>query len=166
MKNLVFFGSLRSPELLKIVIGKDLKHLNIYEAKILNSKLFKVKNENFPYLKYSNLIKDLIQCTYIEGFTVEDFERILFYESVEYKLSKITICLGDKNKETFYFELIKKHKTNKLWVFDKWKIKYEKFTCIAAKDWMTLFSQYKNTPNEAEIYWQEILLKASKKINQ
>ena len=165
MKTLVFFGSLRSNKLLRIVIGNNLNHLRIYEAKILNSKLYKVKNENFPYLMRSNSVKSLTQCTYIEGFTKEDFQRILFYESIEYKLRKIKISLKNIEKETYYFELIKKHKTNELWDFDKWKIKYEIFSCIAAKDWMSLFTEYKYKPVKAEIYWQKMLLKANKQIN-
>ena len=166
MKTLVFFGSLRSNKLLRIVIGNNLNHLRIYEAKILNSKLYKVKNENFPYLHRANKIKDSTICTYIEGLTKKNFERILFYESIEYRLSKINISLKNINLETYFFELIKKHKTCKIWEFDKWKINYEKFSCIAAKDWMSLFPEYKNKPEKAEIFWQNMLFKAKKKINK
>jgi len=165
MKTLVFFGSLRSIELLKIVIGRDINHLSIYDAKIFNTKLYKVKNENFPYLKYSDSINDFTQCVYIEKFSKEDFKRIIFYESIEYKLSKIMISLNNINKETYYFELIKKKKTSKPWEFDKWRIKYEKFSCIAASDWMSLFPKYKHIPAEAEKFWQEMLFKANEKIN-
>ena len=166
MNSLVFFGSLRSKNLLKVVIGNSLNHLEFYNAKIYSSKLFKVKNENFPYLQKTNITNDFANCTYIKGLTTKDFEKILFYESIEYKINKITINIDKKNIDTYFFELIKKNKTSELWFFDKWKILYEEFSCIAAKEWMKLFSKYKDNPGDAEIYWQKMLISAKKQVSK
>ena len=166
MNSLVFFGSLRSKKLLKIVIESDLNHLKFFTGKIHKSKLYKVKNENFPYLENTNLNNDVVNCTYILGLSKKNIAKILFYESIEYKISKIIIYLNKEVIKTHYFELIKKHKTSELWFYDKWKDSCEEYSCIAAKEWMKLFKEYKNNPEEAEIYWQKMLDKAEIEINK
>ena len=166
MKSLVFFGSLRSEKLLKVVLKKnDLEYLKIYNGKIFNSKLYKVKNENFPYLVKTNFAKDATNCIYIENLTSTDFKKILFYESIEYRISKITIKINTKNIFSNYFELIKKHKTSIEWSYEKWQPQFENYSCNAAKEWMFLFKKYKNNPKEAENYWKKILIDSKKNIN-
>ena len=165
MNSLVFFGSLRSKKLLKIIINNDLNHLIFHKAKIFKSKLFKVKNENFPYLEKINSNKLFVECTYIVGLTQNDLDKIIFYESIEYKLNKIIISINEKNIETNFFELIKKNKTYDLWLFEKWQKEFEDFSCIAAKEWMLLFEEYKNKPDKAEIFWEKMLNNADKQIN-
>ena len=163
MKSLVFFGSLRSIKLLKVVLEKNnLDYLKIYNGKIFNSKLYKVKNENFPYLVKTNIIKDVTNCIYIENLTNLDFKKILFYESIEYKISKITIKIERGNTVSNYFELIKKNKTSIKWFYEEWQIQYEDWSCIAARKWMLLFNKYHNNPKEAENYWQKILTDSKK----
>ena len=164
MDSLVFFGSLRSKKLFKIIIGNELNHLEFYYAKIFKAKLFKVKNENFPYLEKSELKKDYINCLYVRGLTKENFEKIIFYESIEYRLNAINILLNNKIIKTNYFELIKKNKSKEPWIFKDWLIKYENISCIAAKEWMTLFNKFKNNPEKAETYWGKMLLNAKNKI--
>lgn len=166
MKSLVFFGSLKSKKLLQAVIGINLEHLKFFNAKIYNSKLYKVKNENFPYLEKTNSNYDIVECTYIEGLFDQDFEKILFYESIEYKISEIEILLDKKKIKSNFFELIKKNKTSELWFYDKWKVLFEELSCIAAKKWMLLFDRYKNNPEKAEVYWQKMLEKAKKEIHR
>ena len=166
MNSLLFFGTLRSKKLLKSVIGRDLNHLKFSKIKLTKSKLFKVENENFPYLEKTNSYKDFINCTYIEGLIKKDFEKILFYESIEYKLSSINLVINEIIVETHFFELINKNITSELWSFNKWKIKYEVFSCIAAEEWMTLFNKYKNNPEKAELYWDKILENAKIRIKE
>ena len=72
MDSLVFFGSLRSKKLLKIVIESDLNHLEFFDAKIFGSKLYKVKDENFPFLQRTDSSNDFIDCTYIKGLTKDN----------------------------------------------------------------------------------------------
>ena len=160
MNSLIFFGSLRSKKLLKTVIGSNLKHLQFFEGKIYNAKLYTVKNENFPYLEKTESSNDIVNCTYIKGLLGEDFKKIFFYESIEYKISKITIYSNKKNIKTEYFELIKKNKTSKLWFYNVWKNSFEDLSCIAAKEWMKLYNNYKNNPENAEVYWKKILREA------
>ena len=162
MNSLVFFGSLRSKELLKVIIDNNLEHLKFYNAKIFRARLFKVNNENFPYLEKTNSNIDFVNCTYITGLMSIDLEKILFYESIEYKINPITINLDNININTFFFDLKKKNKTNEKWNFEEWQIEFEKISCIAAKSWMSLFNKYKSDPGKAEIYWQKILEEAKK----
>ena len=166
MDSLVFFGSLRSKKLLKIVIESDLSHLEFFDAKIFGSKLYKVKDENFPFLQRTDSSNDFIDCTYIKGLTKENFEKIMFYESVEYEINQITISVDKKNIKTNYFKLIKKNKSSELWFFENWERLFEKFSCIAAKQWMLLFLKYKDNPIDAEFFWQEMLEKAKEEVNK
>ena len=165
MHSLVFFGSLRSKKLLKIVIGKDIvDYLKFNNAKAKKSKLFKVKNENFPYLEKSNRKEDKVICTFVEDLKKIKLKKIIFYESIEYKLSKINLKKKKKEIETNYFELIKKNKSTENWSYKLWKFKFEKLSCIAAIKWMSLFNKYKDNPGDAEVYWQKILTESSKEI--
>lgn len=166
MDSLIFFGSLRSKKLLKTVIGSDLNHLKFVDAKIYKSKLYKVKNENFPYLEKTESNTDFVNCTYINNLTKENIEKIFFYESIEYRISQIIISLNNENIKTHFFELIKKNKTSELWLFEKWKKSFEEFSCIAAKEWMELFIEYKHKPGDAEVYWQKMLEDAKVEINK
>jgi hypothetical protein len=166
MDSLVFFGSLRSKKLLKNIIKCELDHLIFHDAKILKTKLFKVKNENFPYLEKMNSNNNIVNCTYIKGFTEQDLKRIIFYESIEYKISKINIVFDKKIVETNFFELIKKHKTLEEWSFNRWQIEFEELSCIAAKEWMSLYEEYKNDSSRAEVYWQKMIKNAKIKIKE
>ena len=166
MDSLVFFGSLRSKKLLQTVIGSNLNHLKFFNGRIHKSKLYTVKNENFPYLEKTSSNNNVVNCTYIEGLSKENFSKILFYESIEYKLSKIIISLDKKIVKTQFFELIKKNKTSQLWFYDRWRDLFEEHSCIAAKKWMLLFEEYKNKPEKAEVYWKKMLNNAKKEINK
>ena len=157
MKSLIFFGSLRSKKLLKIILDRKLDNLNISLGKIPNCELLKVYRENFPYLEKSKNKKNYILCNFVEGLTNLDFKKILFYESIEYKLNPIQVIVNKKKINTHYFKLIKKNKTKTKWSYIKWKNQHEVFSCRAAKLWMLLFDQYKNKPLEAEVYWQSML---------
>ena len=159
MKSLIFFGSLRSKKLLQIILDRDIKNLNIQIGRIPKYELLKVYRENFPYLSKTKNKKSYVFFSFVKGLTNKDFKKILFYESIEYKLNKIKIVINNKDINTHYFKLIKNNKTNTKWSYEKWKSEYEIFSCEAAKLWMSLFDEFKNKPEEAEKYWSKMLKK-------
>ena len=89
-----------------------------------------------------------------------DFDRILFYESIEYELKHIDIIINNKLIKSSFFSLRLDHSTNEQWSYELWLKNHEKLSIKAAKKWMLLFNEYKNQPGNAEKYWQEMLNQA------
>ena len=58
MKNLVFFGSLRSKRLLHAVLERNIDDLKFNKGIIHNCILLRVKNENFPFARFTNNLTD------------------------------------------------------------------------------------------------------------
>ena len=107
MVDIVFFGSLRSVKLLEVVISKKIITRDFEKARIINSKLFRVKNENFPYLIKTKSKKDIVNCLVIKNLNDLDFNKIKFYESVEYTLDKIEVNINNSIQKYNYFKFIK-----------------------------------------------------------
>ena len=166
MTDLVFFGSLRSIRLLEIIINKKINPKKLEYAFIKKAKLFRVKNENFPYLiRTKNLIEE-VRCLVVRNLDNEDFSKIQFYESVEYKLDKIKLEINKTIKKYNYFKFIKKNITDEEWVYEEWKKKFEETNCKAALLWMKLYDEYKESPGEAEKFWPDMQKQAADKINK
>ena len=166
MTELVFFGSLRSVKLLEAVIDKKIDPKNIENAIIKNVKLFRVKNENFPYLIDTKNINDTINCIVIKNLNGLDIDKIQFYESVEYKLDIIEIEINNIIKKYNYFKYIKKNITGEKWIYEDWQKKFEESNCKAALLWMKLYDQYKENPGKAEKFWPDMQRKADDEINK
>ena len=161
MVDIVFFGSLRSVKLLEVVISKKIIPRNFEEARIINSKLFRVKNENFPYLIKTKSNNDIINCLVIKNLNDLDFNKIKFYESVEYKLDEIEVQIKHSIQKYNYFKFIKKNITDEEWIYEEWQKKFEESNCKAAFLWMKLYNKYKENPGEAEKFWSDM----QKKVN-
>ena len=164
MKNLVFFGSLRSKRLLQAVLERNIEDLKFNKGIIYNCILLRVKNENFPFARFTNNFTDMSECLYVNGLTHNDFEKILFYESIEYELKNIEIIVNKKIIKTNYFSLKLDHSTNELWSYESWLKNHEKLSINAAIKWMSLFDKYKDQPENAEKYWQKMLNQAKDEI--
>ena len=161
MVDIVFFGSLRSVKLLEVVISKKIIPRDFEEARIINSKLFRVKNENFPYLIKTKSKKDIVNCVVIKNLNDLDFNKIKFYESVEYTLDEIKVEINNSIQKYNYFKFIKKNITNEEWIYEEWQRKFEESNCKAAFLWMKLYDKYKKNPGEAEKFWPDM----QKKVN-
>mgnify|MGYP006109375023 CR=1 FL=1 len=164
MKNLVFFGSLRSKRLLHAVLERNIDDLKFNKGIIHNCILLRVKNENFPFARFTNNLTDKSECLYVNGLRYSDFEKILFYESIEYELKNIEIIVNKKIIKSNFFSLKLDHSTNELWSYESWLKKHEKLSIKAAIKWMSLFDQYKDQPGIAEKYWQKMLNQAKDEI--
>ena len=77
MKSLIFFGTLRSKKLLKIVTPENFNSLVFKEAIIKKNKLFKVRNEYFPYISFTNNEKDFVECTYVTNLSKINIKKIM-----------------------------------------------------------------------------------------
>ena len=98
MKTLIFFGSLRSIKLLKIVIGKDVEERSLNKGFIKNARLYQVKNETFPYIEFSNDFTEKVECLVGNDLQNEDIDKIQFFESTEYHLENIDCEIDNEIK--------------------------------------------------------------------
>ena len=159
MNTLIFFGSLRSKKLLEIVIDRKIDKKDLNNGFINNANLFYVKNETFPYLEINNLSINTVECLVTKNLNQNDLDKIQFFESTEYQLNNINCEVDNRQYKYKYFKLVKPNKTKKKWSFQNWKNQFEEFDCECAKLWMELFNDYKNNPEDAEVFWPEILKK-------
>ena len=93
MKTLIFFGSLRSIKLLKIVIGRDVEERSVNKGFIKNARLYQVKNETFQYIELSKDFLEKVECLVVNDLQNEDIEKIQYFESTEYQFENINFRL-------------------------------------------------------------------------
>ena len=166
MTDLVFFGSLRSFNLLECVIDKKINPKNFENAIIKKAKLYRVNNENFPHLIKTNSNIDIVKCLVVKNLNDLDINKIKFYESVEYKLDIIEIEINNTIQKYNYFKFIKKNITDEEWIYEEWQRKFEESNCRAALLWMKLYDEYKENSGEAEKFWPDMQRMADGEINK
>ena len=97
--SIVFFGTLRSTKLLKIILNKNIKNNQFIKCVIRGSKLKKIYNEVYPCLLKTNNTNDIVKAMIINNLTNNDINRILFFESTEYQLNNIDVEINNSNQK-------------------------------------------------------------------
>ena len=70
--SLFFYGTLRSLEVRKAVIGESSDHHNTSSGDLFKHKVYKVKNANYPLIKYTNNEVDVVRGLLINNITFVD----------------------------------------------------------------------------------------------
>jgi len=159
--SIVFFGTLRSTKLLKIILNKNIKNNQFIKCVIRGSKLKKIYNEVYPCLLKTNNTNDIVKAMIVNNLTNNDINRILFFESTEYQLNNIDVEINNKIIKVKFLKMdnkkFKNNYTDENWDYYDWKKKYEQFSCETAKLWMKLYEKYSSNPDNAEKYWPKII---------
>jgi len=155
--NIFLFGTLRSEKIFKAVLNQPMHSFTISSCIAKRAKLKKMKDENYPVLIRTEYDLDHVKGAVIHNLDKNFLKRILFFESIEYKLDDIDVETKGDLTSVKYFALDQKQVTSEDWIYAEWHKNWENWDYECALVWMKYFNQFKNCPEEAEKLWPEML---------
>ena len=116
--SLFFYGTLRSEEVREAVIGQ--KKFNISRGILQKHKVYKVKNANYPLIKFTNQKRDEVQGILITDLTTEEIKKLDKFEGKNYFRQFIKVNIKDKLYDAQIYMPHKNLIAEEPWNFDYW----------------------------------------------
>ncbi|MEL6335524.1 MAG: NUDIX domain-containing protein [Pseudomonadota bacterium] len=145
MKPIFFFGTLRDPVLLALVIGRPLAETEAPEARADGWAPYTVAGEAYPMLKPAP--GEVATGRLFTPRTQDEVEAILYYEEAEYALTPITVTTaagavdgyGEGAVEAAFFDATTKLRPGtQVWSFEDWWARDRAVALEAAAELMPL----------------------------
>lgn len=139
MTNLFFYGSLRDPELLDIVLGEDQSSVEITPATLSDHNVFWAKGQGFPMIAAAN--GQELQGVAALGLTEDHIARLNFYEGgFAYDLLSMTAQHGDRQIEVqVYWPEAGLYEPAQPWLLQDWQESWGALSREAATEVMALY---------------------------
>ncbi len=93
MADLFVYGTLLDPELLRRILGRDIRRLRMRPASAGGVRKMRVKGRAYPTLRPD--AGATVDGRLVEGLTAGDMARLGRYEGPEYRLVDLDVRLGD-----------------------------------------------------------------------
>ena len=116
--SLFFYGTLRSEEVREAVIGQ--KKFNISHGILQKHKVYKVKNANYPLIKFTNQKSDEVEGILITDLTTEEIKKLDKFEGKNYFRQFVKINIKDKFYDAQIYMPHKNLIAEEPWNFDYW----------------------------------------------
>ena len=116
--SLFFYGTLRSEEVREAVIGQ--KKFNISHGILQKHKVYKVKNANYPLIKFTNQKSDEVEGILITDLTTEEIKKLDKFEGKNYFRQFVKINMKDKLYDAQIYMPQKTLIAEEPWNFDYW----------------------------------------------
>ena len=116
--SLFFYGTLRSEEVREAVIGQ--KKFNISHGILQKHKVYKVKNANYPLIKFTNQKSDEVKGILITDITTEEIKKLDKFEGKNYFRQFVKINMKDKLYDAQIYMPQKTLIAEEPWNFDYW----------------------------------------------
>ena len=116
--SLFFYGTLRAKEVRQAVIGE--KKFNILPAILQKHKVYKVKNANYPLIKFTNNESDKVQGILLMDLTIEEINKLDQFEGEHYFRQFVKINKDDKIYDAQVYMPDKTLIAEKTWDFNYW----------------------------------------------
>ena len=116
--SLFFYGTLRSEEVREAVIGQ--KKFNISRGILQKHKVYKVKNANYPLIKFTNQKSDEVEGILITDLTTEELKKLDKFEGKNYFRQFVKINMKDKLYDAQIYMPQKTLIAEETWNFDCW----------------------------------------------
>ena len=116
--SLFFYGTLRSEEVREAVIGQ--KKYNISHGILQKHKVYKVKNANYPLIKFTNQKSDEVEGILITDLTTEEIKKLDKFEGKNYFRQFVKINIKDKFYDAQIYMPHKNLIAEEPWNFDYW----------------------------------------------
>ena len=116
--SLFFYGTLRSEEVREAVIGQ--KKFNISRGILQKHKAYKVKNANYPLIKFTNQRSDEVEGILITDLTTEEIKKLDKFEGKNYFRQFVKINMKDKLYDAQIYMPQKTLIAEEPWNFDYW----------------------------------------------
>ncbi|MEM9139346.1 MAG: NUDIX domain-containing protein [Pseudomonadota bacterium] len=155
--SLFFFGSLRDPALLQIVLGRPVDDANVQTAEAPDKIALNFAEEAYPYL--ADRPGQSAAGVVLTGLTPIDLARVEYYEEAEYGLAPIRVETANGPVQTHYFlatDMLAQ--TDAPWDFAAWRAEERPVALEAAAELMALFGQV--SAEDSVPLWHGIMIRA------
>ena len=118
--SLFFYGTLRSLEVRKAVIGESSDNHNISLGYLLKHKVFRVKNANYPLIKYTNNQVDVVKGLLINNITFEELKKLDRFEGKNYSRQFVKVNVDQIHHDAQIYMPTKNMISEEPWDYEKW----------------------------------------------
>lgn len=161
---LFFYGTLRDPDLLAVVIGrKCLTDLDIQDAAVDGFRLSRVAGESFPMLFEAP--GETAEGVLIVGLSREERARVGFFEDSDYALAPATARLaadGARRAAAFYRPTEKLVAAPDPWRLDAWAATEKPLLLACAEEQLSYFGVVPQ--HVVELWWPDIKARAERRL--
>lgn len=160
MSHIFFYGSLRDPDLVEIVLGRRLWPGSLVPARAPGFATMRMQGEAYPLLLPEK--GGVAEGVLLTDAGPEDMRRLGFFEEAEYGLAPITVETDDGPVETHYFRATGKTPPDpRPWEFDHWQ-RHDRVTALAAAG--ELMQVFGTVPvAEIDTVWPSIMVRAQQR---
>lgn len=141
MKPLFFYGSLRDPELLEIVLGRPVGEEELTPAEAPGFAARLMADEAYPALVEAN--GRAAPGVLLDPPGGDELDRLAFFEEAEYGLAPVTVRTADGEHEAQYFRGTGKTATSDAnWDYEQWRRRDRAVAVEAARELMASYGRY------------------------
>lgn len=118
--SLFFYGTLRSLEVRKAVIGESSDHHNTSSGDLFKHKVYKVKNANYPLIKYTNNEVDVVRGLLINNITFEELKKLDKFEGKNYFRQFVKVNIDKIDHDAQIYMPSKNMVSEEPWNYEDW----------------------------------------------
>jgi nudix-type nucleoside diphosphatase (YffH/AdpP family) len=157
VRDIFFYGSLRDPVLLELVLARPVDRAHLIPACAEGYATLRLVDEAYPMLLPAD--GTCAEGILFEHATETDLDRLAFFEEAEYGLAPITVTAADGPRTAHYFcGTDKPEASTERWDFDAWRQQHRAVATEATREYM---DHYGRLPvAEVDTIWPGIMIRA------
>ena len=118
--SLFFYGTLRSLEVRKAVIGENRDNHNTSSGYLIKYKVYKVKNANYPLIRYTNNEVDVVKGLLINNITFEELKKLDKFEGKNYFRQFVKVNIDKIDHDAQIYMPSKNMISEEPWNYEDW----------------------------------------------
>ena len=118
--SLFFYGTLRSLEVRKAVIGENSDNHNTSSGYLIKYKVYKVKNANYPLIRYTNNEVDVVKGLLINNITFEELKKLDKFEGKNYFRQFVKVNIDKIDHDAQIYMPSKNMISEEPWNYEDW----------------------------------------------
>jgi len=148
---LFLYGTMLDMEILELVLGRSVSANELMAARLEGFRRVKVPDESYPVLAAANGSE--IVGAVISKLSESDWDRIIFFENVEYEHRECVVELDDSTEliAVLYSDGVMIPGADDEWTLEWWQEVHKPHLMPAVREYMALFG--KATMDEADAVW-------------
>lgn len=157
VKPIFFYGTLRDPGLLAVVLGRSVTPDRLVPASVENHVALRHLREAYPVLRPR--AGGIAEGALFHPETMADRDRLAFFEEAEYRLVDIVVTTPEGRVDAEYFDGMPKAPVSDVpWDFELWKARHRAVAIEAARELMDHFGRLSG--EEVDRIWPGIMNRA------